>query len=101
MITPSPALIDLHRHTDGSVRPQTILELAEQHDLPLPRTQSLLTAPYIPASAVAERFALFRLPERWDRWPTHLQVTAKATFAVKTITFHFWCVRGGMTADQY
>jgi hypothetical protein len=27
--------------------------------------------------------------------------TAKATFAVKTITFHFWCVRGGMTADQY
>jgi hypothetical protein len=27
--------------------------------------------------------------------------TAKATFAVKTITFHFWCVRGDMTADQY
>jgi hypothetical protein len=52
----------------------------QQHDLPLPRTQSLLTAPYIPASAVAERFALFRLPERWDRWPTHLQVTGKATF---------------------
>jgi hypothetical protein len=51
-----------------------------QHDLPLPRTQSLITAPYIPASAVAERFALFRLPERWDRWPAHLQVTAKATF---------------------
>ncbi len=37
-MTPSgPALIDLHRHTDGSIRPQTILELAEQHDLPLPR----------------------------------------------------------------
>jgi len=57
-----------------------LLSPQHQHDLPLPRTQSLLTAPYIPASAVAERFALFRLPERWDRWPTHLQVTAKATF---------------------
>jgi hypothetical protein len=50
-----------------------------QHDLPLPRTQSLLSAPYVPASAVAERFALFRLPERRDRRPTSLQVTAKAT----------------------
>ena len=51
-----------------------------QHDLPLPRTQSLIAAPYIPAAAVAERFALFRLPESWDRWPTHLRVTVKATF---------------------
>jgi hypothetical protein len=33
-----------------------------------------------PASTVADRFALFRLPDRWDRWPTHLRVTAKATF---------------------
>src|SRR5262249_48403694 len=37
-MTPSrSALIDLHRHTDGGIRPQTILELAQQHDLPLPR----------------------------------------------------------------
>jgi hypothetical protein len=57
-----------------------LLSPQHQHDLPLPRTQSLLTAPYIPASAVAKRFALFRLPERRDHWPTHLQVTAKATF---------------------
>jgi hypothetical protein len=27
--------------------------------------------------------------------------TGKATFAFKTITFHVWCVRGGMNADQY
>jgi hypothetical protein len=27
--------------------------------------------------------------------------TGKATFAFKTITFHVWCVRGSMTADQY
>jgi hypothetical protein len=51
-----------------------------QHDLQLPRTQSIIAAPYIPAAAVAERFALFRLPESWDRWPTYVQVTAKATF---------------------
>jgi hypothetical protein len=51
-----------------------------QHDLPLPRAQNLIVAPYIPAAAAAERFALFRLAESWDRWPAHLQVTAKATF---------------------
>jgi hypothetical protein len=50
------------------------------HDLPLPRSQSLIAAPYIPADAATERFALFRLPDSWDRWPTHLRVTAKATF---------------------
>jgi hypothetical protein len=57
-----------------------LLSPQQPHDLPLPRTQSLITAPYIPASTVAERVALCRLPERWDRWPTYLQVTAKATF---------------------
>jgi hypothetical protein len=51
-----------------------------RHDLALPRTQSLIAAPYIPAAAAVERGALFRLPESWDRWPTHLRVTAKATF---------------------
>jgi adenosine deaminase len=29
-------LIDLHRHLDGNVRLKTILDLAEQHDIPLP-----------------------------------------------------------------
>jgi hypothetical protein len=51
-----------------------------QHHLPLPRTQSLIAAPYIPAAAAAERYALFRLPESWDRWPTQLRVTVKAAF---------------------
>lgn len=31
-----PPLIDLHRHLDGSVRLQTILELARKHNIPLP-----------------------------------------------------------------
>src|SRR3990170_8002897 len=29
-------LIDLHRHLDGSVRIETILDLSRQHNLPLP-----------------------------------------------------------------
>lgn len=36
MIDRSLPLIDLHRHLDGSVRLETILELARQHNLPLP-----------------------------------------------------------------
>lgn len=36
MIDPKFPLIDLHRHLDGSVRLQTILDLGRQHNLPLP-----------------------------------------------------------------
>jgi adenosine deaminase len=36
MIDKSLPLIDLHRHLDGNVRLETILELGRQHNLPLP-----------------------------------------------------------------
>lgn len=36
MIDPNFPLIDLHRHLDGNVRLQTILDLGMKHDLPLP-----------------------------------------------------------------
>jgi adenosine deaminase len=36
MIDPDLPLIDLHRHLDGSVRLQTILDLGRQHNLALP-----------------------------------------------------------------
>ena len=42
MSEPALPLIDLHRHLEGSLRLQTILDLAEQHNLPLPRDQETL-----------------------------------------------------------
>ncbi len=36
MFDPSFPLIDLHRHLDGSVRLETILDLGREHNLPLP-----------------------------------------------------------------
>jgi adenosine deaminase len=36
MIDPHSPLIDLHRHLDGSVRLETILDLGRRHNLPLP-----------------------------------------------------------------
>lgn len=37
-------LIDLHRHLEGSLRPQTVLELGEQFGLPLPRDLTAVRA---------------------------------------------------------
>ena len=36
MIDPALPLIDLHRHLDGSIRLQTVLELAQEHGISLP-----------------------------------------------------------------
>jgi len=36
MIDPTLPRIDLHRHLDGNVRLQTILDLARQHGVALP-----------------------------------------------------------------
>jgi adenosine deaminase len=36
LIDPSLPLIDLHRHLDGSIRLETILELGQQHNISLP-----------------------------------------------------------------
>jgi adenosine deaminase len=38
MIDKSIPLTDIHRHLDGNIRPQTILELGQQHNLELPAT---------------------------------------------------------------
>jgi adenosine deaminase len=47
MIDPTYPLIDLHRHLDGSVRLQTILDLGRQHNLPLPAWDLEGLRPYV------------------------------------------------------
>ncbi|MBN2555885.1 MAG: adenosine deaminase [Anaerolineales bacterium] len=47
MINPSIPLIDLHRHLDGSVRLETILELGRKHNLPLPADTAAGLKPHI------------------------------------------------------
>ena len=47
MIHPDLPLIDLHRHLDGNVRLATILDLAQQHNLPLPAYSLAELRPHI------------------------------------------------------
>lgn len=63
MIDPCLPLIDLHRHLDGAVRLQTILELGIQHNLPLPawdveslRPHVQVTTPQPGVMAFLEKF---------------------------------------------
>ncbi len=44
MIDPHLPLLDLHRHLDGSIRLETILDLGRQHHLPLPAWDALWAA---------------------------------------------------------
>ena len=47
MIHPDLPLIDLHRHLDGNIRPQTILELGLQHVIALPATHLEALRPHV------------------------------------------------------
>jgi adenosine deaminase len=47
MFDPHLPLIDLHRHLDGSVRLETILELGRKHNLPLPADTVEGLKPYV------------------------------------------------------
>ncbi len=59
-----PPLIDLHRHLDGSVRLQTILELGRQHNIPLPADTLEDLRPHVmvatPQPGLIEFLAKFR-----------------------------------------
>jgi len=65
MIDPALPLIDLHRHLDGNIRLQTILDLSRQHNLPLPawdleglRPYVQVTQPQPGVMAFIDKFAL-------------------------------------------
>lgn len=47
MIHPDLPLIDLHRHLDGAVRLETIIDLGRQHNLPLPSFDIEGLRPYV------------------------------------------------------
>jgi len=47
MIDPTLPLCELHRHLDGSIRLETILELADQHGIKLPAHDVAGLAPYV------------------------------------------------------
>lgn len=47
MINSSLPLVDLHRHLDGNIRPQTILDLALQHGVRLPSTDLETLTPLV------------------------------------------------------
>lgn len=47
MINPDLPLCELHRHLDGAIRLQTILDLADQHGLALPAYDLAGLAPYV------------------------------------------------------
>jgi adenosine deaminase len=50
LIDPSLPLIDLHRHLDGSVRLETILDLGREHNLALPAWDTEGLRPYVQAA---------------------------------------------------
>ena len=47
MISPDLPLIDLHRHLDGSIRLETILDVGRQYNLPLPAWDAETLKPFV------------------------------------------------------
>ena len=63
-IDPELPLIDLHRHLDGSVRLETILDVGLAHNLPLPATDVASLRPYVqvdkPVNGILAFFEKFK-----------------------------------------
>lgn len=47
MIAPHLPLTDIHRHLDGNIRAQTILDLGRQFNLPLPAQELEALRPHV------------------------------------------------------
>ncbi len=67
MINPNFPLIDLHRHLDGSVRLQTILDLGRQHNLPLPAWDLESLRPFVQVTTPQPGVLAFFEKFRWLR----------------------------------
>ena len=67
MIDPTLPLIDLHRHLDGSVRLDTILDLGRRHNLPLPAWDVESLRPYVQITAPQPGVMAFIAKFQWMR----------------------------------
>jgi adenosine deaminase len=65
VIDPNLPLIDLHRHLDGNVRLQTILDLGRQHNLPLPARDVEGLRPYVQVTEPQPGIMAFIAKFRW------------------------------------
>jgi adenosine deaminase len=65
MIDPSLPLIDLHRHLDGAVRLETILDLGRQHHLPLPAWEIESLRPHVQVTGPEPGVMAFIAKFRW------------------------------------
>ena len=66
VIRPDLPLIDLHRHLDGSVRLETILEVGLQHDLPLPARDLVGLRPYVQVTTPQPDILAFFAKFEWQ-----------------------------------
>ena len=66
MISPDLPLIDLHRHLDGNVRLQTVLDLGRKHNIPLPAWDVEALRPHVqitePKPTIMDFIAKFHWP---------------------------------------
>lgn len=65
-ISPELPLIDLHRHLDGSVRLETILQVGLQHDLPLPAKTVEGLRPYVQVTTPEPDILAFFAKFEWQ-----------------------------------
>ncbi|HEY44808.1 MAG TPA: adenosine deaminase [Anaerolineae bacterium] len=65
MIDPNLPLIDLHRHLDGNVRLETIIDLGRKHNLPLPAWDVESLRPHIQVSEAQVGVMAFIAKFKW------------------------------------
>ena len=54
-IDPDQPLIDLHRHLDGAIRLQTVVELAEEKGIELPAYDVAGLSPHVVVASISAR----------------------------------------------
>ena len=65
MISPDLPLIDLHRHLDGNVRLQTVLDLGRKHNVPLPAWDVESLRPHVQVTTPQPGIMAFIAKFKW------------------------------------